>query len=237
MSTFLELVKDLRQECGIAGTGPAAVTAQVGELKQLVDWVAQSYVEIQNRHGGRWRWLMREFTLTTTAADGVYAYGDAVDDLTTAAIDRFSSWSVNDNQDPPKIYATADGVGAQRWMIYAEWHHFRSVYRIGTQNNGKPHHVSIDTQDNLVLGPVPDAEYKVQGYYWRGAQTLEGDNDHPEMPSQFQKLIVYRAMEKYAGFNSAPEVMIRAKNEGGPMMRQLESNQLQREFRMARPLA
>lgn len=237
MSTFLQLVKSLRQECGIAGTGPTTVTSQVGELKQLVDWTADAYTEIQNRHGGHWRWLLREFTLPTVASTAAYAYTDANDVLTATAIDRFTAWRVNDRDDPPKIYLTSAGVSGQRWMVYADWSWFRSVYKIGTATEGYPHHISIDPQDNLVFGQVPDAAYTVTGHYWRGPQTLSVDADEPEMPSQFHKLIVYKAMEKYAGYNSAPEVMIRAKNEGTPMMRQLEANQLLRGFRRAGPMA
>lgn len=237
MSTFLELVKSLRQECGIAGTGPTTVTGQVGELKQLVDWTADAYTEIQGRHGGKWRWLHREFTLPTVASTSAYAYTSATDVVASAAVDRFTAWSVADREDPPKIYLTASGVSAERWLIHADWSWFRSIYKIGTAVEGAPVHVSIDTQDKLVFGPVPDAVYTVTGYYWRGPQTLDSDADEPEMPSQFHKLIVYKAMEKYAGFNSAPEVMIRAKNEGTPLMRQLEANQLLRGFRRARPLA
>lgn len=237
MSTFLQLVKALRQECGIAGTGPTTVVSQVGELKQLVDWTADAYTEIQNRHGGKWRWLNRDFTLATVASTDKYAYGACDDDLDAAVIDRFSSWSISDVNDPPKIYLTSTGVAGQTWMVYADLASFRSIYKIGTVVEGQPTHIAIDNQDNLLLGYVPDAIYTVTGTYWQSAQTLAIDADVPEMPAQFHKLIVYKAMEKYAGYNSAPEVMIRAKNEGMPMMRQLEGNQLLRGFRTAGPMA
>ena len=45
--TFLQLVQRTRQECGIAGDGPTTVVGQTKSMKRLVDWVSQSYVEIQ----------------------------------------------------------------------------------------------------------------------------------------------------------------------------------------------
>ena len=236
-ATFLDLVRDLRQECGIAGSGPTSVVGQMGELRHLVHWIAQAYVEIQTRHGAKWRWLKREFTLPIEEGTSVYRYYDADDSLLTTPIDRFASWHLTDLDDPPMIAPTDSIPSGERWMSYVDWSSFRTIYRIGSQTPSAPHHISINDQDSLVFGPAPNGDYTVTGHYWRAPQVLVEDEDEPEMPWQFHKLIVYKAMEKYAGFNSAPEVMIRAKNEGGPLMRQLENNQLLRGFRLARPLA
>jgi hypothetical protein len=46
------------------------------------------------------------------------------------------------------------------------------------------------------------------------------------MPTNFHMLVVYEAMKKYAGFESAPEVFTRANTEAKPMWRDLERNQL-----------
>lgn len=237
--TFLELCQRLRQEVGIPGTGPSTVLSQTGELALLVDWIASSYTEIQQRHGGRWRWLRREFTLSTTASDGSYAYGDATDVTDAAAITRFRRWIFTDRDNPPKIYLTASGVGTERFLVYADYPAFRSVWKLGNNSTqtGYPTFVAQDPNNNVLLAPIPDDAYTVRGEYWMKPQTLAADADEPEMPDDFHMLIVYRAMEKYAGFNAAQEVMIRAKNEGQPMMRNLEADQLFVDWRFAGPLA
>lgn len=238
MSTFLSLCQDLCRECDIASGEDAisAVANQSGELQRIVKWVANSYTELQNRHQGQWRWLRHGFTVDTTEDDDTYAYGDVTDTTTSAAITRFSRWYLEDCEDPPKIYLTSSGVGTQNWLIYTPWEWFKTIYRIGSQNSGYPAHITVDPQNNLVIGPKPNGVYTITGDYYRSAQVLAADDDEPEMPPQFHQLIVYMAMAKYGGFESAQEVIYRAQNEGGPLLRQLEANQLP-PMRLAGPLA
>lgn len=236
MSTYLELVQELGTECGISGTGPSTVTGQSGELARLVLWIKDAYVEIQNRSGGRWDWLRSEFTLNTTASDDNYSFGDATDSIDAATITRFSSWRLSDYRSPPRIYLTSAGVGGETWMTWTNYDYWKNVYEIGTQNDGHSIHITVDPRDKIRLGPKPDADYTITGEYFKSAQILADDSDTPEMPTQFHKLIIYRAMEKYAAFESAPEVMERAEREGGRLMRQLEVNQ-KPFIRKARTLA
>ena len=225
MSTYLELAQRVRQECRLAGTGPAAVTGQVGELADIVHWTSQAYVEIQNRHSGKWRFLRRTFTLPVSSGDDTYEYGDATDDDLGGPIARFSAWRFNDRLDPPKIYLTSGGVGGQRWLIWTPWEAFKRVYKIANQSTGAPVHITIDPQDRIVVGPTPNDSYTITGDFYRSAQVLAADSDEPEMPSQFHDLIVYRAMRKYAFAESAQEILERAEMEGKPLMRQLDNNQ------------
>lgn len=235
MSTFLQLFQDAHRECGASGASPSAVTGQTGELLRIVEYVKQAWVEIQNRHDN-WRWMRAPFSLETTADDDEYASTDATDDLTTAAIDRFASWRVNEYDNPPYIHLKSAGVATQTWLTFIDWNSFKWVYRRNVQNTGYPTHVSIDPRDQLVLGLKPNDVYVVLGTYQRSPQTLAADGDIPEMPSQYHQLIVYRAMQKYGLFEAAPEVLARGKEEGRRMMRQLEANQLP-DIATAGPLA
>lgn len=238
MSTYLELSQKLRRECSVSGTGPTAVTGQTGKLADLVAWIADAYVQIQNLHADPpcWRWLRHGFTFDTTADDDSYSYGDVTDTTTSSAITRLSNWYIHDPYDPPKIYLTSTGVGAQTWLTYVDWEDFKSIYKIGTQNSSAPAHISIDPQNNLVLGPAPNDTYTVTGDYIRSAQVLAADGDTPEMPSQFHDLIVYYAMEKYGYNELAQEILSRASAESNRMLQNLSSNQLQK-MRIAGPMA
>jgi hypothetical protein len=233
--TYLELCQRLRQEVGVSGTGPTAVTSQTGELKRLVDWVASSYTEIQNRHE-EWRWLRVGFSVDTVADDDSYAYGDCTDDLTSAAITRFTRWRFNDQFDTPKIYLTSAGSGTQNRLIFLPWDSFATIYRLGQQTSGYPAHITIDPQDNMVLGPKPNDVYTINADYFRSAQELASDSEVPEMPSQYHMLIVYRAIMDYGLFESAAEVIERAELKGSRLMRQLEKNQLPK-MRIGAPMA
>lgn len=234
MSTFLQLAQILRRKVGGTGTGPSAVTSQTGEDERYVEDIAEAYTEIQNRC--HWRWLRHGFTVNTVADDDVYAYGDCTDTTTSSAITRFGSWRFRDRNDPPKIYLTSSGVGTQRWLIWVPWEDFKEIYRIGTQNSGSPVHVSIDPQDNIVIGPAPNDVYTITGDYIRSAQVLAADGDIPEMPTQFHMLVVYRAMEEYAGYEGSADDKMRSIKKGQRLMRQLERNQ-RPKMRLSGPMA
>lgn len=235
MSTFLQLCVDARRECGIPGSGPTAVTSQSGELGRIVNWVADSYIEIQNRHPD-WRWLRNGFTLTTAASDDTYAYGDANDDTTGTAITRFSHWRLNDTFDPPKIYLSSAGSGTQRWLTWTPWEAFKTLYKIGTQNEGAPVHITVDPADNIVLGPTPDGIYVINGDYQKSAQVLAADADTPEMPSQYHMLVAWEAVIKYGHYESAGEFIATGQRNASRLMRQLERNQ-KTPMRIGRPMA
>lgn len=235
MSTFLQLCQDTRRECGISGTGPTAVTGQTGELERVVQWVNQAWLEIQNRYED-WRWMRVPFTLNTAADDDEYASGDATDDLTSAAITRFSKWRVNEYDNPPYIHLQSAGAATQTWLTFIDWNSFKWLYRRGTQNSGYPSHVSVDPQNNLVLGLKPNDVYVVTGDYQRSAQVLAADGDIPEMPTQFHDLITWMAAEKYGYHESAVEIVSKARRYGGALLRQLEANQLP-DMPTAGPLA
>ncbi len=230
MSNFLALCVDTQRECDIVGTEIAAVTNQTGELNRVVNWVKNAWIETQNRYstGPYWKWMRSVWTVSATVGDDTYAGTDCTDSRLSATIDRFSRWWEFDEygRSNVRIYLTSAGVGTEHDMSFMPWASFREIYKRGTQNNGYPAHYTIDPQNNLVLGPKPDGTYTVSGEYQMSAQVLALTTDTPECPSVYHQLVVYMAMKKYAGFESAPDVMMRAVTEGNKLMRQLEANQL-----------
>lgn len=224
--TFLSICQDVRRECVNTGTGPTTVASQTGVLGKLVAWVAQAYSEIQAKHQD-WRWLRSTWTVNTVAGDDTYAYTDCTDSRLSAVISRFAKWWLESGGAANVTsYLTSEGVGGEGYLIFLQWETFRSIYKRGTQNNGPPAHITIDPQNNLVIGPKPDAIYTISGEYQMSPQTLAADGDVPEMPTRFHPLIMYRAMEKYGAANGALEVFHRGGFEGGRLMTALELDQL-----------
>lgn len=222
MSSYLQLFQDAVRECGVSSTVPATAQSQTGEMARLAKWVIQSWTELQESRSN-WRWMRSEYTLSTTSGDDDYLYSDCTDSIDSAAISRFGRWIPYTH----KIYLASAGVGTQRYLIDQDWYAFQQVYKLGTQNNGYPAWISIDPRNHLRLGPKPDGTYTVTGDYQKSAQVLSANADEPEMPSQFHQLIVYMAMEKYAGYSGATEVWTRAKNEAKSMRLALEREQLE----------
>jgi hypothetical protein len=240
VSTLLELFQDTVRECGITTEKPSTVLNQTGELLQVLHWISDAYVELQRLRNGNWLWLKREFTLNTVAEDDTYAYGDCIDVLTGAAIDRFRDWCLDDPYDPPRIYLQSAGESTKTRMTSIRFHEYRSLYGGSSQSSAFPQFIAVDNDKNLKLGNKPNDVYVVSSWFKRGPQVLafneESDNEvTPEMPDHHE-LIVYGAMKKYAFFNSAQEFMDRAVMESKPSMKALERSQLP-SMRGARPLA
>jgi len=237
VSTFLQLCIDAQRECDITGPAISAVTNQSGELNRIVNWVAQAWIEVQNRHTD-WRWMRSRYTLNLAANVDSYAGAVAVDELSGNPVTRFARWLLFDDRGASnvKIYLQSAGKGTERWMSFLDWASFREIYKRGIVPNAPPAHYTLDPQNNLVFGPSPDAVYIASGEYMKSAQPLAAEGDVPECPARFHQVIVYMAMQKYAGFESAPEVMARGIKEGNRIARQLENDQLA-PVALAAPLA
>jgi hypothetical protein len=242
--TFLELVNDLATEAGVSGNASSvsAVTGQTGEAARLVKWVKDAHTEIQNKHPN-WKWMRSQFTVNTVAGDDSYAPTDCTDSVSSLAIARFKRWWPYDDDGRVNVkrYLTSGGVGGEGFMNYLPWPYFRSIYRLGTQNNGPVTNFTIDPQNNLVLGPKPDGIYTISGEYQKSALVFSADGDLAEFTGSmnvedFDQLIVYVAMKKYGAFHAAQEVWDRGSIESKRLMRQLEQDQMP-EIGLAPPLA
>lgn len=230
---FLKIVQALHRESTDSGTGPETVVSQTGEYARKVAWCADGYTQLQQEMDN-WLWLRKSFYVDTVAGDGAYAYTDCTDTVTAMAIARFARWY--QGRYDWKCYLSSTGVSGEYFLQWLEWEDFRYLYRRGTQTDGQPVHVSSDPTMAFVLGPKPNAVYRVNGDYQKGPQVLALDADEPEMPSRFHALVWLEGLSRYGGNRVAPEAMLRAVEEGGRLRAALELNQLPR-FRMGPPLA
>lgn len=236
---YLSLGQNLHREARYAGVAPVTMQGLSGQALDVAEWIKDAWLDIQRMHDGHWRWLWGEFTLSTVASTGSYAYGSCTDVDSGSAITRFHEWMLNDRYDAPKVYLTSQGVATERWLIWTEWEAFKQVYRIGTQNDAPPVHIAVDPAGRIVLGPTPNDIYTVTGNYWKSPQELSADDDVPECPEHFHKSIVYEALAKYGYANVAQEAVMRANVEGTRLLSALMLNQsmARRRFRKAPPLA
>ena len=233
MSTYVELCRLCAQEADLAGasTFVAVENLSDGDFADVSRWVRNSYVDIQNRNGGFWRWLSRPFTLQTVASQGSYGYA-AADDITGVApgvagkIDRFNAWDLTNLVNPPSIYLTSTGVAGERQLVWLPYDLYQRLFQFGAQNAQSPVYISIDEQDQIVLGPVPNDIFTVRGRYWRGPQLLTLSGETPEMPAQYHDLIAYYALKRYAFKNVAPEALSNAQDQIRRYLIAMESKQL-----------
>ncbi len=236
MSTFLEIAKDYAREARFAQLNAAisTVVGQSGRNLEAVEAIKNAYIDIQNRH--QWGWMEHRFTLPTVDTVDTYAFGAATDSTSAAAIDRFSRWKASDWNKPFTIYLTSAGVGTQHDLLFLEWDEFQYIYKRGSQVDSYPAHVTIDPQDNIVVGPAPNGVYTISGTYARGPQILMLDADVPDMPVSFHSLIWAYALEIYGMNHAANNILTKAGRLSKRRMMQLESNQLP-PMPMAGPMA
>jgi len=205
--TFLELVKRARQECGIAGDGPITTANQSREMKRLVDWTAQAWVDIQNERSD-WDFLYRDFSFRTVAGQQVYEAGNGLD----INVSDMKKW----RNDSFSIYLETAGPGSEMHLTHIlPYSAFKDYYMFGAQRltRGMPHCISVAPDRKLALGPNPENVYVVEGEYYRRAQVLAADGDVPICDEDYHMLIVYGAMKKYGYFEVANEQVAAAKAE------------------------
>ena len=202
MSTYLELCSLAREKCGIAGTGPADVTTQTGELARLVGYVRDAYVDIQNLHPD-WLWMRSSTSFTTTASTGTYTTGSGAGTVNVAAA-SLGSWY----RDTFRCYLTATGTNDEQFLEYIPYDAWRNTFNFGAMRSatGRPTVFSISPARGICLGQIPAAGYTVTGDYQAAPTVLAADGDTPGLPAQYHMLIVWKAAMYYGVHEAAPEV-------------------------------
>jgi hypothetical protein len=121
----------------------------------------------------------------------------------------FRCWTVANELSPPP---PPGGIpGDEQIMNFMPWDTFRNIYRYAQMRTtySRPVIVSIDPLLGLRFGPIPDQPYNIEFEIYQRPQILVADGDVPACPVRFHKAITYKTMQKYALFESAPEVMQR----------------------------
>lgn len=225
----LALVQRLRQECGASGSGPVTTVGQVGEMKRLVDWIDQSWLEIQEKRNN-WNWMVEEFSFQSVV--GQFEYTPTEAGIATT----FANWRGGD--DSMRSFLTSVGVGSEMYMREMNYRSFRDYYLFSTRRTSlaQPLEFAVNPKKNLLVGPPPVDVYTIHGEYYTLPTEMVANTDIPSMPPRFHMLIVYKAMTYYGMYEAAPEVVQRGQMGFDEMIKKLEDDQLF-DIQMAGPLA
>ena len=224
--TYLELVQRLHSEAKVAGSSPTTVVGQTGMVARLVNWVLTAYEDIQNLHPQGWKFLQAPFSFTTTISKRNYALSDL--ELTD-----LGTWKIGPGD--VRIYKSATD---ENELIYEPWDTYRLAYITGSARTqeGRPSVFSIKYDNSMDLWQIPNGEYTVNGEHFMKAQTMNADEDEPLIPSQYQMIIVWRALMFFGAVMGANDKYEHGQNEYKRILRRLEMNQLPR-FTWGPPLA
>lgn len=217
MSTFLQLVQRLRQECRVSGNGPVTVVNQNLEYQRLIDWTNTAWMEIQEARED-WDWMRTTCAFPTVAGKPYYTPDEI-------GLTDWGNWT----RETWRCYPTAAGNSAEIFMSYLDYQTYRDCYQFGATRytQTQPVQMTITPDKSIGLGPTPLGGYTVTGDYYRVPTPLVNNDDVPAMPERFHMAIVYRAMMFYGMSEAAPEVYQFGNNEFERMMKRLQLNQMQ----------
>lgn len=216
---YLQLVNRARQEGGVSGAALVSLGGTVSqETQRFKDWINEAWRELQV-HCKDWDFMRSDFSFDTVAAQQTYVAASLSTPLTS-----FRNWK----RDTFRAYTASVGFGDEQILRFEPWDSFRNLYLYGSQRSttGRPVLFSIKPDKSLVIGPVPDAVYTVNGEYFRQATDLTGDTDTPGITDEYHMLLVWRALRAYGLYESASEVVVRADGEIKRLMSKIENDQM-----------
>ena len=229
--TYLELVQRMMEECGVSGT-ITTVDDQQGSIQRCVNWIQQAWTEIQTDHDD-WQFMRSSKLLgggvsfPTISGQLFYPVGTGVGEVGLLE-ENLGDWDM----DSFRCMTTTTGIQDETFLDNILYDNWRNCYMYGAMQSviTRPVAISKGPENQLCLGPASNGNYTITGDFIWAPQTLEDDADVPQnrggtftLPERFNMLIVYRAMDYYASYESAPEVKQRAAEGQGRLKPKMET--------------
>ena len=229
--TFLDIAQRACVECGVASNQAIAsalptIAGASGSTGRVIGWINDGWTDIQMDHED-WDWMRSSNILgqgvsfQTINGQASYPLGTGpgtvgVDPELFGKWDRETIWS----------YTTANGFNDEINLGEVTFDQWRSVYMSNANRNvrSRPQAFAVGPDQSLCLGPNVNGNYTVTADYFVAPSVMVNDSDVPVgLPSRFTMLIIYRTMQKYGRYESAPEVYERGTEENNGMFAQLLS--------------
>lgn len=208
---FLQLGQRLQAECGVSGS-LTTMQNQTGSLGRLVTWIGAGWQELQTIHDD-WDWMLSSnllgagITVATVSSQTSYPLGTGAGTVGVAPA-NFGKWK----KGTFRSYVTSAGIASEIALDDVEYDVWRNDYMLGAMRLvvTRPVVIAIGPDKSLCLGPPPDGTYTFTGDYYAAPTSMSADGDSPtNLPAQWHMAVVYKAMQMYAAYESAPEAMQR----------------------------
>lgn len=207
---FLELCRDFVSDVGIAGgEGPSSTENQTGEMKNVVRWIRDSALYIDNLWRD-WRYLHRIYD---TATSNEFPPMPAL-----PAFPPVKEWHRD------SIYINY-GTSTVRQLAFVEWDEWRVRYGSGI-TVGTPSEFTVRPDRQICLNHRPPTTINFHGEYWKRPTPLSGNAAVPDLPEDFHRLIVVRAEIYYGNREGAGEIISGAEAEYMDLLEKLESAEI-----------
>jgi len=183
-------------------------------MLRVVNWIDTAYQDIQNEYS-TWRFLRESFSFSTIATTQAYTPA-------AAGISDLAKWITRDMR-------AYDSVADERWLVYDPWDEFRAAYMYGAlrSQTDKPTNVSVKPDNSLILWPIPNDAYTIDGEYYKTNDIMEANDDNPIFPTRFHMIIVWKGLMHYGAYAGAAEKYEHGQNEYDKLFSQLVVDQLE----------
>ncbi len=199
--TFLEMCQQLMRDAGISGT-ITNTEGNAGERQRVVDWVARATTEIEGMWFN-WNFLHSFYSLATI--EGVSDYPPPPD---------LNMWDRE----------TFSIVEREQQLGFIDWNEKRTDATDPVE--GDPYMVTILPTQALRFYDTPTSILTIATQYYKTATVLIENADEPLIPLQFRDIVVYKALQYYANYESADESKLAGIEQIEPRLRQLQSREL-----------
>jgi hypothetical protein len=226
---FLQLAQRACVECGVASnsaiqTALPTVVGATGSLGRVVGWINDALSDICMSHDD-WNWMRSSNLLgagvNVQTIGGQSSYPLGIGPGTVGvAVDSFGKW----DRETFRCQTTAIGFRDEMFLDEISFDEWRDGYQLGAMRSvqTRPVVAAVGPDQSICLGPPPNGNYTITADYYVTPTTLVLDTDVPVgLPTRFHMLVVYKTMQSYAGYESAPEVMERGSRQYNSMYAQL----------------
>lgn len=209
--TFLELARDLVAELG-EGSGPPAVTGQTGNMGNIVRWIAEADVYIQN--------LWRDWDFMWTKVEDPTLNLNEGDSTITG----LSATLATPVERGLSLFVTPGRAWAPQWVPWREF-----VNRFENRDKPtrvRPGHWSCSPDGTIVLSDkiAQDTPWSLE-YYKRPVRMAQ-NGDRSPIPEDFDRIIIVRAAIIYGVREDAPELVRGYSGEYDDYMEKMEGRYL-----------
>lgn len=209
---YLEICQRIVADNGIAGgTGPSAVTGNVGELRNIVNWVADAAEAVDNMWMD-WKYLWRRYSESMTI--GSYSAPAPSGGI------KVRLWN-------PKRLKIREAGGEWVELTFIKREEFEDSYEPANASQGMPSYFTINPDNSITLDCPANIAYELKGEFWRRPVRLTDGGDVPLIPGEYWRIIAARALIQYGGREDAPEIVTSASAEFLDVLNKLESDQLE----------
>jgi hypothetical protein len=211
---YRELCQEFVAQFGLSGgTGPTTVANQTGELGNVVRWIRDADLYVNNLWED-WRFLWVAYAGTLSAGSFVPSVPNTPSGV------RVRRW----NTKSVKVRLATDTSWSR--LTYMPHQHFLQTFDPDVEVSAAPTAFTVLPDNSLQFNCPADQAYLVKGEFWRSPRALAADTDVPLMPEEYHRLILVRALVFYADREDAPELVSGALSEYPDLLEKLEASQL-----------